>query len=180
MSLRPGVAKPASIKINALKSVAYTAALWAVFLFSLPAAIYWAEARLGLSWTRFEPGSWRVCAVVVFCGASLIGFWSGYTLVTLGDGTPMPLECTRHLVIAGPYRYIRNPMSAMGITQGLAVGIFLGSCLVLAYALAGALLWNYVMRTWEERDLAKRFGSRFERYRNSVPCWLPRLTPYQE
>ena len=90
----------------------------------------------------------------------------------------MPLECTHRLVISGPYCYIRNPMSAMGIAQGLAVGLYLGSTLTIAYAAAGAIMWNYLIRPWEERDLAERFGAQYEQYRRSVPCWVPRLTPY--
>jgi protein-S-isoprenylcysteine O-methyltransferase Ste14 len=178
MNLRTRVARPASIRVNALKSAAYTAALWIVFLFGLPSAIRWAESRLGLGFMRFDPSPGRLAAIGLFCAASFVGFWSGYTLVTRGDGTPMPLECTRNLVIAGPYRHIRNPMSAMGIVQGLCVGLFLGSFSVIAYSIAGAFAWNYLLRPWEEQDLRDRFGAAYEQYRRSVPCWRPLLNPY--
>src|SRR5438132_1692739 len=131
MKLQPRVARSASIKVNAMKSAAYNAVLWIVFLFALPSVIRWMEARIGWFWLRFAPGEGRILAVALFCMASFIGFWSGYVLVKFGDGTPMPLECTRNLVIAGPYRYIRNPMSTMGILQGLSVGLFLGSFAVI-------------------------------------------------
>jgi protein-S-isoprenylcysteine O-methyltransferase Ste14 len=35
------------------------------------------------------------------------------------------------LVIAGPYRYVRNPMAVAGILQGIAVGWYLGSVSVI-------------------------------------------------
>ena len=178
MPIHSHPAKTTAIPVNALKSLGYTAALWAVFLLTFPALIVWLESHTGLSATRFEPGSLRRVAVLVFVGGALIGFWSGFTLVRLGEGTPMPLECTHALVIAGPYRYIRNPMSAMGIAQGLAVGCYLGSTLTLIYAVVGAFVWNYLLRPWEEKDLSVRFGEPYDRYRRSVPCWLPRLTPY--
>ena len=165
--------------VNILKSLGYTAVLWAVFLVAVPAGIRWLENVSGLSQTRFEPGALQVVAVSVFLAGALVGFWSAFVLVTLGHGTPMPLDCTHRLVIAGPYRYIRNPMSAMGIAQGLAVGLYLGSTLTMAYALAGALVWHYVLRPWEEQDLAERFGAEYHRYRSNVPCWRPRLTPYE-
>ena len=38
------------------------------------------------------------------------------------------------LVIAGPYRWIRNPMAVAGIVQGVAVGIILHAWLVITYA----------------------------------------------
>src|SRR5437016_5767075 len=160
--IRARVARRSPVWVYAAKSIGYTALLWAVFLFGLPALIWRLEEALGLTWTRFDSHTWRPVAVTIFTAGSLIGFWSGYILVRIGDGTPMPLEGPRHLVIAGPYRTVRNPMSAMGILQGLAVGLYLGSTLVMVYALIGALVWNYLLRPWEERDLAERFGAEFD------------------
>jgi protein-S-isoprenylcysteine O-methyltransferase Ste14 len=45
------------------------------------------------------------------------------------------------LVVAGPYRWVRNPMALASIAQGVAVGLILSSWLVVVYAVAGALLW---------------------------------------
>jgi protein-S-isoprenylcysteine O-methyltransferase Ste14 len=164
--------------VYGLKSAGYTAALWAVCLFGLPAALWRLQNVLDWNWARFVPGAGRWLAVLVFLGAAGVGFWSAAVLVRHGKGTPMPLECTRQLVIAGPYRFIRNPMATGGIAQGIAVGVFLGSWLVVAYALAGALVWHFVMRPWEERDMRQRFGPAFEEYRAAVPCWIPRLHAY--
>jgi len=79
------------------------------------------------------------------------------------------------LVIAGPYRFVRNPMAMAGVVQGAAVGLMLASWLVVAYAIAGSLVWNSVVRPLEEADLESRFGDEFLRYRMSVRCWVPRL-----
>ncbi len=99
-------------------------------------------------------------------------------MVRYGDGTPLPADCTRRLSIAGPYRYVRNPMAMGSLAQGFAVGLFLGSPLVLLYALAGTLGWNFVVRPWEEHDLEQRFGEPYRRYRDAVRCWIPRLHPF--
>jgi protein-S-isoprenylcysteine O-methyltransferase Ste14 len=32
----------------------------------------------------------------------------------------------------------------------------------------------------EETLLAEKFGASFEQYRNSVPRWIPRITPYKK
>lgn len=92
---------------------------------------------------------------------------------TLGNGTPLPSAMPNHLVIAGPYRWIRNPMAAAGILQGAAVGVILQSWLVVAYAVVGSLVWNYVVRPLEESDLEERFGEEFRQYRDAVRCWVP-------
>lgn len=80
------------------------------------------------------------------------------------------------LVIAGPYRWIRNPMAVAGIVQGAAVGIILQAWLVVAYAVVGSLVWNYAVRPLEESDLKKRFGDDFQQYRDAVRCWIPRVS----
>ena len=66
-------------------------------------------------------------------------------------------------------------MAIAGITQGVAVGLILSSWLVVAYAIAGSLLWNFVVRPLEEHDLEARFGDQYRRYRSAVRCWWPRL-----
>lgn len=103
---------------------------------------------------------------------------SAWFMVTQGRGTPLPADATRELVLSGPYSYVRNPMAMGSFAQGIAVGLLLGSPLCTAYALTGAVGWNYLVRPWEEADMEGRFGEAFVRYRAHVPCWVPRLSPY--
>jgi protein-S-isoprenylcysteine O-methyltransferase Ste14 len=90
-----------------------------------------------------------------------------------GKGTPLPAETARELVVAGPYRIVRNPMAVCGALQTIGVGLILGSWTVIAIAVAGAVLWNVVIRPGEEADLAARFGPAYDRYRTQVRCWIP-------
>jgi len=47
------------------------------------------------------------------------------------------------------------------------------------YVLVGAVGWNYFVRPWEEMDLERRFGMPYDRYRDSVRCWVPRMDGYE-
>lgn len=171
-------ARPAGAAWNVAKTLAQIVVFWSTFLFILPALIYWVEGMLGLDRFRFTGFVSRVAGVAVFAIASVLSFTSGMVMAVRGRGTPLPADCPRDLVVAGPYRYVRNPMAIAGLSQGAGVGVFLGSPLILAYVLAGGLLWNYGVRPWEEADLARRFGEPFLAYRDSVRCWLPRMRPY--
>jgi protein-S-isoprenylcysteine O-methyltransferase Ste14 len=111
--------------------------------------------------------------------ASALGFWSAVVMSAFGDGTPLPSAMPNRLVIAGPYRWIRNPMAVAGIVQGGAVGLILESWLVVAYAVVGSLVWNYAVRPLEESDLRERFGEEFQQYRDTVRCWIPHLSASQ-
>jgi len=147
--------------------------MWGIFLGILPAIIAGVEGWWGVSIPL--PVLLGPVGIVLLVLASGLGIWSAATMSVLGDGTPLPSAMPNKLVIAGPYRFIRNPMAVAGIVQGAAVGLILGSWLVVVYALLGSLLWNYAVRPHEERDLESRFGAEYTRYRDSVRCWIPGL-----
>lgn len=98
-------------------------------------------------------------------------------MAVAGEGTPLPADSPRKLIIVGQYRYVRNPMAMSSLMQGLCVALWLNSPLVAGYVVAGALLWNFLARPWEEADLKRRFGEPFRLYRREVRCWWPRLLP---
>jgi protein-S-isoprenylcysteine O-methyltransferase Ste14 len=113
--------------------------------------------------------------LMLLAAASALGVWSAVSMSSRGQGTPLPSAMPARLVIAGPYRFVRNPMAVAGIAQGVAVGLVLGSWLVVLYALAGSLVWNWVIRPLEEQDLEHRFGDEFRTYRRRVACWVTRV-----
>lgn len=143
---------------------------WGFFLIVLPLLVAFLERRWGVG---FEFPSF--VGVLVLVLASMLGLSSAFVMSTLGRGTPLPSAMPNRLVIAGPYRWVRNPMAVAGILQGVAVGLILSSWLVVAYAVIGSLLWNYAVRPSEEADLRARFGVEFMRYEREVRCWVPRV-----
>jgi protein-S-isoprenylcysteine O-methyltransferase Ste14 len=148
---------------------------WGFFLAVLPLMLSRLEQRWGLALSL--PADVATAGSVVFLLASALGLWSAVAMSMRGGGTPLPSAMPNQLVVAGPYRFVRNPMAIAGIVQGAAVGLMLSSWLVVAYALAGSLVWNSVVRPLEEADLEARFGDEFRRYKRAVRCWRPRLMP---
>ncbi len=171
-------ARPASARFNLLKTLGQTLGMWAIFLVVGPLVAFWIEDFTGLARFRFNFAFQTFCGALLFTFGWLVAWTSAYFMVTRGDGTPLPVDATRRLVIAGPYRYVRNPMAFASLLQGAAIGIFFGSPLILAYIWAGAGLWNFMARPWEEHDLERKFGADYADYRRQVRCWAPRLRPY--
>jgi protein-S-isoprenylcysteine O-methyltransferase Ste14 len=173
----PFAFRPAAPRSTALVHVATTFAqivvFWGFFLVVLPVVVSSLERRwaVGFEWPWFT-GAVGLVVLVLACA---LGISSAISMSVRGQGTPLPSAMPNRLVVAGPYRYIRNPMAVAGIVQGVAVGLMLGSWLVVAYALIGSLLWNYAVRPLEEVDLEERFGDDYRRYRDSVRCWVPRI-----
>lgn len=144
---------------------------WGLFLVVFPLVIAFLERRWGLSVPL--PLGVTVIGAVLVLAASLLGLASAAALTVKGDGTPLPSAMPNRLVIAGPYRWVRNPMAVAGIVQGVGVGLILQSWLVVVWALVGSLVWNYAIRPHEEADLEASFGEDYRRYSAQVRCWIP-------
>ena len=141
----------------------------------IPAIILWYTGKFESH--KFTVASIVFGGVLVICG--LIICWMTVSLFTdQGDGTPAPWAPPRKLVIVGIYRYMRNPMMT-GVWC-----VLLGEA--VAFASLGILLWFLIFFTgcmiliplWEEPDLESRFGESYREYKENVPRWIPRLTPW--
>jgi len=91
-----------------------------------------------------------------------------------GLGTPAPIFPTQHLVIRGPYRYVRNPMYIAAEAVVLGQGLLLGSWIIVAYVLLVWLVAHMFVLLYEEPTLRKTFGGDYDAYCASVPRWIPR------
>ena len=154
-------------------TIAQVGIFWSIFLWIFPKGIVECEQLLG--WPAFHHSGQELFSLGLFCLGSALGLWSGVSMALRGDGTPLPTATAPTLVLAGPYRFVRNPMAVAGITQGVAVGWYFGSIAVVVYALSGALIWHLFVRPIEERDLSERFGDAYAEYRGRVGLWIPVL-----
>jgi protein-S-isoprenylcysteine O-methyltransferase Ste14 len=179
----PGkVARPATVGINLLKTLTQSLTMWLIFLLIGPLIAFQIESALQNVfdfWWRFASDTTRTVGVLLFLSGWILAWSSAWSIVSRGDGTPLPIACPRKLVICGPYRYVRNPMAMGSLWQGFAIGLFWGSPLILLYVFIGALMWNFGARPWEEHDLEQRFGDDYRDYKQKVKCWIPRLRPYE-
>lgn len=144
---------------------------WGVFLIIIPVIINAFEDRWNLAY-KF-PILLVVVGFALLALSSVIGVWSARAIANFGSGTPLPSQMAHHLVARGPYAFVRNPMAIAGIVQGMAMGLLIGSWLVVVYALIGSLLWNWLIRPHEEADLIERFGDEYRVYAKRVRCWWP-------
>ena len=96
-----------------------------------------------------------------------------------GRGTPAPMAPPRRLVVAGLYRYVRNPMY-LGFAVGwIGLWIVFGHpnpTLIAACAAVGLGVHLFVM-FYEEPTLRRKFGLDYEAYCKNVRRWWPRLRP---
>lgn len=169
-------AAEASTKWILVKTFTQIVVVWSIILVVFPFLITIVEDKLSIPRLNFSYQ--QPIAVVLFVIISLIGIYAASVMSSVGQGTPLPLDHAKKLVMLGPYAFVRNPMAVSGVGQGLMVALFLGSPFVALYALMGSLVWQLIFRPLEEDDLRRRFGTEYENYCKNVKCWLPRLKPY--
>ena len=84
------------------------------------------------------------------------------------------------LTTSGPYAFTRNPLYLGSFLLGLGFTIASGR-LLLGLLFAALFLGIYlpVMRV-EASTMGELFGKEFEHYRQSVPLFFPRITPFRQ
>jgi protein-S-isoprenylcysteine O-methyltransferase Ste14 len=92
-----------------------------------------------------------------------------------GLGTPAPIFPTRHLVVTGLFRYVRNPMYVAVVMLILGQGLFFGSLRVIEYGIAVWVGFHLFVLIYEEPTLRKTYGPQYEEFCANVPRWIPRL-----
>jgi len=142
---------------------------------------WWIAARSGIFPTLSASAGaliLQAAGVVVLMVGLLLFFSSLRRFAAEGLGTLAPWDPPRHLVVEGPYRFVRNPMIS-GVLFVLA-----GEAMILrsrphAFWAVAFLGINMVyIPLFEEPLLRLRFGDAYREYCRHVPRVFPRLTPW--
>lgn len=115
--------------------------------------------------------------LILLSGLSLL-IYTIFLFRTLGKGTLAPWSPTQKLVVAGPYRYCRNPMISGVFFILIGETLLLHSTNILMWAGTFFIINTIYFIFKEEPDLQKRFGEDYLRYKSSVPRWIPKFKPY--
>jgi protein-S-isoprenylcysteine O-methyltransferase Ste14 len=106
-------------------------------------------------------------AGLLISAAGVVQFRQARTTVN-----PMTPDASSSLVVAGIYRWTRNPMYLGFLVALIGIASWLASPAALLVLPFFVLYMNRFQIVPEERALAARFGASFEQYRRSVRRWL--------
>ncbi len=103
-------------------------------------------------------------------------FWSTYSQLKIGKGTPAPNAPTEKLVITGPYKLMRNPIEFGAILYYFGLGTITFSYTVgFVCFLLGLIIGSSYHKFIEEKELEQRFGEDYIKYKKNVPFLIPRI-----
>ena len=120
----------------------------------------------------------KSAGIIFYCAGLSLFLWTNYLFKTFGKGTLAPWSVKQHLVIRGPYKYCRNPMITGVLFILIGETLFLHSTNILIWTCIFFTIHIFYFAFKEEPDLYKRFGEEYKLYKENVPRWIPRLTPY--
>ena len=146
----------------------------------IPVAILLLTSATSQGWSLVSPYVYIIIVagvIVIASGLSLLAYTIKLFFV-IGKGTLAPWAPAKRLVVAGPYRYVRNPM-ILGVLMVISgEAILFGSLWLAGYLALGFVVNHFYFIYSEEPGLVKRFGKEYLDYKKNVPRWIPRIKPW--
>ena len=152
-----------------LRALVYATLFIAFFLVVLPQRILGVS---GYRWGGSPAGVELAGTILVILGFALVG-WCLVTFAFVGKGTAAPFDPPRRLVVAGPYRFVRNPIYIGAVVTMLGAAMVLWSGWLVLYAFLVLILTHLLVILYEEPHLRRVFGQPYEDYLRTVHRWIP-------
>lgn len=128
-----------------------------------------------LTASGFQPpeviGPWQVAGLLAGAAGAAITLACVVTFVFVGRGTPAPFDPPRRLVVAGPYRFARNPMFLGAAAAMSGAALYFQSMALLGYTAAFLLASHLFILVYEEPTLRRTFGNDYDVYCRTVGRW---------
>ena len=119
---------------------------------------------------RILPAAYSSGGVLILIGMFLI-LWAVRLFGKAGT-TIKPFEASTKMIVAGPYRWSRNPIYLGMAIILLGIGLVFGT--LTPFAILPLFVWliqkNFIAR--EEAMLDKSFGAAYAEYKKRIRRWL--------
>ncbi len=160
------------------RAILHVLAAGGVFLFLVPEVIFAGLPGRGWEILLSTPAWLRNLELQSVVLLGVMGVSAVQEFAQRGEGTPIPYDPPKQLVISGIYRYISNPMQlSCALVMAAWGGLLRNPWLVAAGVMS--FLYSLGVAAWDEgEDMRVRFGKPWEEYRKNVPAWRLRLTPW--
>lgn len=138
--------------------------------------VSWDRLRIRLPWLGVPIVLWaarpNLLSLEIGAAIGVVGLavraWAAGTIVK-----------QHQLTTWGPYAFTRNPLYLGSFLMAIGIAVATAQPLLVAATVLG--FWILYVRTMrrEERTLKALYGDAYREYRDAVPSFFPRLTPYR-
>ena len=137
----------------------------------LVVASLWLDRFIPVALLLPEPINIFLSAPLLMTGAIVV-LWPVYRFFRT-KGTPVPINPPPELVTTGTYARVRNPLILGWTISLVGLGSWLNSVSLIFIASPLFMLINaWYLRNIEEKELEKKFGKQYLKYRKAVPIFI--------
>lgn len=151
-------------------SILFASAFSGISMIILPLSAYALGMMMRLPF--FGNDTTKVTGLLLLIFGLFIFAYCSRLFKNIGNGTPVPVEPPKELVIEGLYRKSRNPIYIGYWLILIGESLFLGQSLVLLYAILFIFTLHLYIVFVEEKELVKRFGDDYKKYLQKVPRYF--------
>jgi protein-S-isoprenylcysteine O-methyltransferase Ste14 len=141
---------------------------WGVLLQFAAFTLLWQ----GHFWER-QLTFWRLAACVVLFGLAILLSWTSSRALGRHLRIDAALGAEHELIRSGPYGLVRNPIYTSMLLVLCATAVVITPWQLFAASLVLFVVGTEIRVRTEENLLAERFGEEFQRYKTSVPAYIP-------
>jgi protein-S-isoprenylcysteine O-methyltransferase Ste14 len=143
-------------------------ARWGILLVAIAYSLLWQNHF----WERPLPDARVVVAIPFFLLAGVLS-WTSVRALGRQWRIDAGLNADHELVTSGPYRVVRHPIYTSMLCVFVGTGSMITPLPVLALSMLVFAAGTEIRVRVEDKLLASCFGEQFERYRRSVPAYIP-------
>jgi protein-S-isoprenylcysteine O-methyltransferase Ste14 len=114
-----------------------------------------------------------IIGILALLFGGFLAFWTIFAQIRLASGTPFPMLPTKKLLIIGPFKYCRNPMTLGTVIMYFGIALMVGSYTSLLFVVLFMLALVAYIKLVEEKELELRFGQEYVDYKNDTPFIIP-------
>jgi protein-S-isoprenylcysteine O-methyltransferase Ste14 len=121
------------------------------------------------------PQPYNLIGILFIPVGMLLIIWANYTLLHIGKiglRNREPMQRPSNLVLAGPYRFSRNPLYLGGLLALLGLIIVWSSIVTAFFTVLVYIIFRYVFIKKEEIILEEEFGDEYRDFKKRVRRWL--------
>ena len=121
------------------------------------------------------PQPYNLVGILLIPIGMLFIIWANYTLLHIGKiglRNREPMQRPSNLVLAGPFRFTRNPIYLGNLLMLLGLVIVWSSVVTAFFLILLYIIFRYVFIKKEEVILEEEFGDAYRDFKNRVRRWI--------
>ena len=114
-----------------------------------------------------------IFGIIAITLGGFIAFSTIIAQIRYASGTPFPMIPTKKLLVIGPFKYCRNPMTLGTVMLYSGIVVMIGSYTALLFVVLLFLILLAYLKLVEEKELELRFGQEYLDYKKETPFIIP-------